>query len=111
MTKFVLAAAMLASAATAGPLSKFESRRPVAEYVSSAALEEIERCLMDMDGQLYPEAIRQPDRPDDVILLWPNGQQSGVAFARLDLHRVAGGTRVRSWMPARQALDCAPRRG
>lgn len=89
----------------AGPLSKFDKKTPVADYHSSAKLEDIERCLSDMENQPIPFAYRQPDRPDRVSLLWIG---DASVDERLDLIREGNGTHVRSWMTAKQARLCAP---
>jgi hypothetical protein len=90
-------------------MGKFEARALAADYRSPAKLEDIERCLLDMNGWLIPNVYRQPDRPDDVMLIWlGGGAAAGIAAARIDLHRDLNGTHVRSWMPAKQALVCAP---
>lgn len=100
--------AAIASPATAGPISKFDSKPPVADYPSAAKLEDIERCLIDIGDHGEAMVYRQPDRPDDVTVVWllvGAGQVAG----RIDLHRLPAGTRVRSWNPLRQAAACAPR--
>jgi hypothetical protein len=107
-----VAAVMLLLAVPAyaeGPVSKFEDRKLAAAYETPAKLEDVERCLMDMKGWLIPNVYRQPDRPDDVMLIWTSGGTiGGVAAARVDLHRQGGGTAIKSWMPAKQVEDCAP---
>jgi hypothetical protein len=109
MKKVVLCCVVPALVA-AGPISKFDSKPALADYVSAAKMEDIERCLIDMQGWLAPNVYAQPDRPDDVTMLWiSGGDAAGKAAARVQLHRVSGGTHVVSWMPAKQALDCAPR--
>ncbi len=106
MRSVILLAAAVAGPATAqGPISKFDSRPPIADYVSSAKMEDIERCLIDMRNQPIPYVYRQPDRPDEVQLFWI---VEVTVDARLDLRRVPTGTHVRSWMSAKQALACAP---
>lgn len=93
-----------ASGSAAGPLSKFDDRKPELEITAPSKLEDIERCLINMDGWLAPIVYRQPDRPDDVSLLWlgPNG----LASAKVELHRSGSGTSVKSWMPAKQVAAC-----
>ena len=113
--RFVIAIAALVSAQSAisaGPLSKFSERSPVGDYISSRSLEDIERCLIDMDGWLAPNVYRQPDKPNEVKILWISGGMSaGLSAARVDLTKTPdGGTRVISWMPAKQAKACAPER-
>lgn len=87
-----------------GPISKFDGEAPNIDTVSPRAMFEIERCLLDMDGQPIPYVYRQPDRPDEVRLIWtyPNGITGG----RADLARHGEGTRVRIWLRARQARAC-----
>jgi len=106
----VVAIAFCAPSAQAqGPISKFDEKPPVAEYRSANSLEDIERCLIDMEGWLAPNVYRQPDRPDQVTLLWiAGGMYAGKAAARVDLVRDGTGTQVKSWMPAKQARACAP---
>lgn len=98
----------LAIAASAGPLSKFEERAPVAEFQSSAKMEDIERCLIDVDGWLAPRVYRQPDRPDEVSLVWigPNGMATG----KVELKRSSTATLIKTWMPAKQVRSCAAQR-
>lgn len=98
------------AALSAGPIAKFETRQPVAEYDTTTKLETVERCLIDLAQGPAPNVYRQPDRPDDVMLIWLKAPEvgGGVVY-RLDLHRTSGGTHVRSWMPARQVFDCAPK--
>lgn len=98
--------------AASGPVSKFDSKAPLAEYDSVRKLEDVERCLLDMSGQFAPTVYRQPDRPDDVMLLWSKpAEAAGITAFRLDLHRTPAGTHVRSWMPAKQVAECAPKAG
>lgn len=107
--RMIALAAGAALCCGAGPISKFDAKAPIADYVSTASLEQIERCLIDMDGWLAPNVYRQPDRSDQVTLLWiAGGSLNGTAAARVDLKREAMGTHVRSWMPAKQARACAP---
>lgn len=97
------------AAVAEGPISKFNEKAPVADYRSGRKMEDIERCLIDMDGWLAPNVYRQPDKPNEVTLLWiTGGLSAGKAAARVDLLREPGGTHVRSWMPAKQARACAP---
>lgn len=89
-----------------GPISKFDAKAPEAAYLSSRKLEDIERCLIDMDGLFPPSIYRQPDRPDHVTLLWRGGM--GLTLGRVDLHRQADGTKITSWFGAKQVTGCAP---
>lgn len=95
-----------------GPISKFAARPVVADYDSTSTMEDIERCLIMMDAGAPPTVYKQDDRPNETMLIWMKvGDYYGVPGARLDLQRIPTGTHVRSWMPAKQALDCAPRAG
>ncbi len=92
-----------------GPISKFSDRAPAYEIETDRKMEDVERCLIDMRGQLAPSVYRQPDRPDAVTLIWtvPNGQ----TFGRVDLARVSTGTKVVAWLTVKQIATCAPARG
>ncbi|MBB4154184.1 hypothetical protein GGQ80_002094 [Sphingomonas jinjuensis] len=100
---------LLLTAAAGGQVDKFESRKPVADYVTSRKLEDVERCLIRFGSP--PQVYRQPDLPDDAIIVWPaSGIPVGNAAARVDLHReTAATTRIRSWFGAKVVTDCAPR--
>ncbi len=103
--------AMLSLAAAlgaAGPLSKFEGKKPDAEIVSAKEIGDIERCLIDLSGVPAPNVYRQPDRPDDVTILWlANGAFNGTALGRADLHRTPRGTQVKLWIKDNAARRCA----
>jgi len=103
-------AACAASAATGGPISKFDDRAPNAEFHSPRKMEDVERCLLDLDGQLAPQVYRQPDRPDDVLLVWLKaGTLAGITDGKVELHREGEGTKVRSYIRTSQLEACAPR--
>lgn len=87
-----------------GPISKFDNRPPKGEFVSSRSVSEIERCLIDMDNQGVAVTYRQPDRPGEVTLIWPDGASSDT---RVDLREEGGKTKVRSWSGASQIAACA----
>lgn len=100
------------AALAAGPIAKFDARPPLAEYQSTAKLEDAERCLIDLAQAPAPSVYRQPDRPNDVMLLWfKTADGGGVALWRIDLHRGGNGTHVKSWMPLKQAAECTPTAG
>ena len=105
MRSTLLVFLMLSAPAHAGPITKWDSKKVVADYVSTRALEDIERCLIDMDGAPAPTVYRQPDRPDQVVLLW---LANNTTQGRVDLKREAGGTRIRSWVNMKQVPACAP---
>lgn len=103
---------ILLAALAAGPIAKFDTKLPLSDYHSAVKLEDAERCLIDLAQAPAPSVYRQPDRPNDVMLLWfkaPEG--GGGALWRIDLRRDGNGTHVKSWMPLKQAADCAPRAG
>lgn len=63
-----------------------------------------------MDAGAPPLVYKQVDRPDDVMLVWMKiGEFYGIPGARIDLHRTSNGTHIRSWMPAKQVISCAPK--
>lgn len=101
-----LAAVMLlaASAAHAGPISKFEEKQPEV-FASVRPAADVERCLIDMEGLLAPNVYKQADRPDRTTLIWKS--PNGISVGRIDVIAVSGGTEVRSWFPAKQVAACA----
>jgi len=100
----MLLAATSALVTAAGPFSKFNEKPPL-QLTSGRVMEDVERCLIDMDGMLAPIVYRQPDRPDAVSLLWKS--PNGLSVGRVDLARTANGTLIRSWFPAKQVAGCA----
>ena len=101
----MLALLYLANAANAGPISKFESKKPDFEAVSRIALFDIERCLTDMDGWPVPYIYRQPDRPNEINMLWVI--TNGSTAARAHLLQSDTGVTVRIWNAAgNQARSC-----
>lgn len=92
----------------AGPISKWDERAPDLSYASSAPIYEIERCLIDMPNAVAPSVYRQPDRPGEVTLVWPN--QFGNSIGRVTLSGSDTRTAVRSWrVRGESVLSCAPR--
>lgn len=101
----LLAAAL---ALSAGQVAKFEGRAPEVQYLSRTPLEEVERCLIRIGSP--PQVYRQPDRPDDVMIVWTaSGVAAGNAAARVDLNRSQNGTAVRAWLSGKAVEACAPR--
>lgn len=106
MLTIAVAIAMLA----AGPVSKFDNNRPSADYLTLTKLEDVERCLIDLDGPGLPQVFRQPDRPDDVMLLWTaKGPLSAPVMHRVDLHRTNNGTSIKAWIIQKWIMTCAPK--
>lgn len=103
----VLAGSTAAHAEYEDPISKFDNKPPKAEYVSPLGMFDIERCLIDLQYPV-PNVYRQPDRPDDVMIVWSGQSIVGVANSRVDLKRVAGGTAVKSWVSLEKVSSCAP---
>jgi|GEM_PF-6686788 len=89
----------------AGPISKFEAKPPLNTIESRRPMEDVERCLIDMDGLLAPNVYRQPDRPDHVTLIWKS--PNGISVGRVDIKRVVLGSVLTSWFPAKQVNACA----
>lgn len=103
MKRIALLAALIAAPAWAGPLSKFEEKTPELTTVSAVPIYDLERCLMDLDGWPLPMVIRQPDRPDEVTLVY---YVNMTARGRLDLRRTAAGTEVKAWEIGNQGRAC-----
>lgn len=86
----------LPTSAVAGPLSKWDSRQPDVAYVSTANINDIERCLIDLDGANgMPVVYNQPDRPQRRVMVWSGGE--GDSSSRIDLETVPNGTRIVAW--------------
>lgn len=92
--------------ALSGAVDKFDSKTPEIEGYVDRSMFEIERCLINMNRITVPYVYRQPDRPDDAMLLW-TGADVAVA-ARADLKRQGTGTYVRMWMGNAEVRRCAP---
>lgn len=91
-----------------GPISKWDDREPDLNYSTLAYIFDVERCLIDMPGRVVSTAYRQPDRPDQVTLIYPGS--NGLSTGRIDLTKIEGGTKVVSWsMPDKKVLACAPK--
>jgi len=98
-----LAAVLTATSVHAGPVSKFDDDRPDIDVVSQVPIHDIERCLLDIDGQPAPQVYAQPDRPGFVRLLWIIRWE---AMNRADLETTPEGTRVRVWKANSQLRSC-----
>ena len=69
------------------------------------ALFDIERCLTDMDGWPVPYVYRQPDRVNEINILWV--VIDGKTAARAHLLKSDTGVIVRIWGAAgNQARSC-----
>lgn len=101
------AAALLAPiAAVAGPFSKYETRQLEHDYQSRAKIFDVERCIIDVDGWPPPLVFRQPDRPNQVTLIWTEDAGAG---GRLDLIQKEAMLQVRGWSRVPKAITtCAP---
>lgn len=103
----MLAIAFFAASSSyaAGPISKFEEKKPDLEMISAVSIFDIERCLTDMDGWPVPFICRQPDRPDETNILWVSTY--GQTMARAHLKKAGEGVAVRIWKSAgNQARSC-----
>ena len=107
MRRNILAMAFLflGSAAAAGPISKYDSKKPDFEGVSNVPIFDIERCLTDMDGWPVPYIYRQPDRPNEINVLWV--ATTAMTMGRAHLIKSETGVAVRIWGAAgNQARSC-----
>lgn len=80
------------------------SKAPTAEFETATAMEDIERCLMDLPGWPAPIVYRQPDRPNDVALVWT--VDPGRVTSRVEMRRSEKVTKVRSWIPEKSMRSC-----
>jgi hypothetical protein len=86
--------ALMPLQAVAGPISKFDEKKPDIEQVSTVPLFDLERCFIDMDGYAGAFVYRQPDKPEEVNILWV---VQGFTIGRAHLKVVDGGVAVRVW--------------
>jgi hypothetical protein len=104
--------ALMPLPAVAGPISKFDEKKPDIEQVSTVPLFDLERCLIDMDDYQGAFIYRQPDRPHEVNILWV-WTESRFTIARVHLKVVDGGVGVRVWikgnLPRKQFSSCIER--
>lgn len=104
--RYLLLLALLPIQAVAGPISKFDDKKPDIEQLSNVPLFDIERCLTDMDGWPVPFIYRQPDRPEETNMIWLHPSY-GTALARAHLKKVDNGVAVRIWnADGKQAQSC-----
>lgn len=96
-------------AAIAGPISKWDSKKPDFDYLTRASAYDIERCIVDVDGWPLPIVYRQPDRPERTTIMYVNDVNQGAG--RIDLIVEADGLRVRAWMAPKALTGCAPPAG
>ncbi|MBY0621687.1 hypothetical protein [Sphingomonas ursincola] len=88
-----------------GPISKWDDRLPDFDYVSRVSLYDFERCIVDSEGWRIPHILRQPDRPDQAMLLYMD--DSGVA-GRIDLVVKDGLLHIKGWKAPKRVTTCAP---
>ena len=99
--------ALIPLQALAGPISKFDEKKPDIEQVSTVPLFDLERCLTDMDGWPVPFIYSQPDKPDEINILWV---VQSTTKARAHLKVVDGGVAVRIWnADGTQSRSCVER--
>lgn len=100
----VLGLGFLAAITTAGPISKFQDDEPDVKTNSVVSLFDLERCLTDMDGWPVPFIYRQPDKPDEVNILWVvNAKTVGRAY----LKKFSDGVEVTIWnSDGKQTISC-----
>lgn len=101
-----IALIVMPSPAFAGAVDKFDKRRPEIEGHVNKSMYDIERCLLHMDRVTMPFVYRQPDRPDDTMLIWQGADN--MISDRVDLKRDGDGTFVRSWMGNKAVRECMP---
>jgi hypothetical protein len=90
-----------------GQVAKFDAKQPLADYETPAKMEDVERCLISVLAP--PQVYRQPDRPKEVMIVWPGtGLSAGSAAGRVDLTSRGSRTHVRAWIAKSIVLGCAP---
>lgn len=96
--RYVLLLTMLfvSRAGIAGPISKWDSREPDGVFDTAKNINDIERCLIDLNGVGgIPYVYKQPDQPNKRMLVWQN--EDVDTTARIDLEQMPKGTRAVVW--------------
>lgn len=96
----ILATALLLAG---GPFGKFDERPPEVDTESAVTIFDVERCLIDIPRYPAAQVYRQPDRPDQVQLLWLSDMKT---IGRVDLQKSAKGTHVRGWNVIDRMREC-----
>jgi len=99
------------AAVHAAHIGKFDSSPADTIYTSSANVNDIERCLIRLDGAGgVPHVFSQPDRPAQRLIVWINDNND--AAARVDLEGISAGTKVAAWRAVKKNPQkfeaCAP---
>lgn len=108
LLRLALAVAFLTApiAAIAGPISKWDSKKPDFDYSSRVSLYDFERCILDADGWPMPMVYRQPDRPNEALIMYFDTY--GTAGGRIDLKQADGLLRIKAWKGPKAITSCAP---
>jgi len=80
----------------AAHIAKFDTKPADAVYISPANVNDIERCLIRLDGAGgVPHVYSQPDRANQRLIIWINDNND--ASARVDLRSETAGTQLTVW--------------
>ena len=63
----------------------------VASFSSKFSIYDLERCLIELDTAVAPIVYRQPDRPDEELVVYA---ERGTIFSLLELAASAGSTAI-----------------
>lgn len=87
--------ACVPAAAIADDIGGVRKKEP--EFVASVELNifDVERCVIDTDNIGKPWVYRQPDRPDDVMLVWESSDFGDATV--LEMHRDGRDLRLKFW--------------
>jgi hypothetical protein len=107
MRRFLSLLVLVPIAAHAGPISKFDNKKPTGVYETRQTIDQVERCLIDISNYGSANVYRQSDRPGSETLIWSSG--TGVSVGRVDLVKTADGAKITSWFDEKQVAACASR--
>lgn len=91
----ILAFSCVISPAKADDIGGVRKKEP--EYTASVPMNmfDIERCAIDTDNIGKPWVYRQPDRPDDVMLVWESSDFGNATV--IEMHRNGNNTALKFW--------------
>lgn len=105
------AAFLFSSVVNADGIGSVRKKPPEFAVTVALNLFDIERCVIDTDNIGKPWVYRQPDRPDDVMLVWESSDLGAATV--LEMHRDGNSTTMKFWgrnKARRKAQPCIGRK-
>lgn len=83
------------SAASADDTGGVRKKTPEFTATVPVNMYDVERCVIDTDNIGKPWVYRQPDRPNDVMLVWESSDFGNATV--LEMHKEGGTTTMKFW--------------